>query len=274
MTTLSHCSYTTTPLMRSTQAWTYFKMLSFPFGIRGKVDTAKPTPPPGITCYNRCRLLQLSSQLCLGRKCHDLLFSSDASCDNGHSVDSDSVADRQQLRHHNLGRYMLHAYCTDTALPASRHPISRGEDSASPSRGPVLPPTPQPPPPPPSPIYVNRLLKTDPLVLAVVLRCRWNEIKMATLTGMLQTTSSTHEQRYLLKIRPPAVPDYSTKLPLNIHIPSHRTLSPSRYVMAVPTALVPERACFQLTRERDGTHRRTSVDRTDSCSWTRGTAQS
>ena len=136
-------------------------------------------------------------------------------------------------------RWTLHACHTDTAPPASDHllrrytqlgicaaravlrdegPASRLKRLASPA-----PPAPNNPPAPPSPIHMNRLSKPDPLVLAMGLRCGYEEAKTPSPTRMRHSTSSADEQRYLPKTT--ATSD-STKLLL--HIPGHRTLSPPR----------------------------------------------
>ena len=101
--------------------------------------------------------------------------------------------------HYGTKPSMLHAHHTDTAPPASGHLLAgRGSsftfDRTSFTPGPA-PPTIHPPP---SPTHVNRLSKTDPLVLSMVLRCGCKDAKTPS-PRMLHSTSSTDEQRYLPK---------------------------------------------------------------------------
>ena len=55
--TLSRCSNTATPLVRSIQSWTYFKMMLLPFGSCGNVHTAIPASSPARTRGNKCSSL-------------------------------------------------------------------------------------------------------------------------------------------------------------------------------------------------------------------------
>ena len=131
----------------------------------------------------------------------------------------------------------------------------------------LAPPPPGPPtiyPPRPAPYMRYRLSKPDPLVLAMVLRCGCNEAKMSSPTGMLHSTPSTDEQRYLPKTRLPVVPDYSAKLLLPILGP--RILSLSRLFIGGSTRARPRTCAFlecqRWARERRVPTRCHSVDRT------------
>ena len=133
-------------------------------------------------------------QLYSGRKRHDRLSSSNNnSCDDDHNINSDNVAGHFGTTTLDATR-LFYRYST-----TSDKAFIRDADPAPPSTEQASPPPPHTDtntPPPPCP-YMNRLFKIDPLVLVIALRCGWEEAKTPSPTGMLHSTFSNDEQRYL-----------------------------------------------------------------------------
>lgn len=89
---------------------------------------------------------------------------------------------------------------------------------------------------------MNRLLKTNPLVLAISLRCGREEIKTPSPTGMLHSTFPPTGYATCQKLRLPAVTELMQR-----RVPDHRTPSPPRKHIGDPTRARPRTCAFQVT---------------------------
>ena len=116
----------------------------------------------------------------------------------------------------------------------------RNEGLASTLKELASPPPPPTPPnnliSPPSSINVNCLCKTDPLVLAMVLRCGCEETTTPSPTRMLHSTPSTDEQRYLPKTTATSGSGLQNETPVVHSGPLHSEPASSIYQRLHPTS--------------------------------------
>ena len=168
----------------------------------------------------------------MGRKRHDRLFSSGNCCSPTASTATAWSAGNNYSTTAlvSTGLYILiqHHQRQDIYL--------RDEGPALPTRGLASPPLPPPQHTtrPPSPIHVNRLPKTDPHVLAIILRCRCEEVKTTSPIRMSCSSSCSSscidEHRYLPKTTASSgFGLHSTNLLLRV--PGHSTLSTPRLLI-------------------------------------------
>lgn len=169
-TALSHCSNNASPLVRSTQNWTYFSMVFFisvltrtrqiPF--RGRhFKQCVYRKFTAIIRHNPRQLVPLvvaAWPLLPGRKRRERLPFSNNRSDDDHSTDGKSAVGRQRFWYGNLGRYtFLSRYSTtsDKAFISGRGSsfTIKGANATSRPQQLYLPQAPK----------LSHLLKTDPL---------------------------------------------------------------------------------------------------------------
>ena len=195
---LSHCSDIATPLVRSTQVWAYFRMLFFTLVIYGSVRTIHPAPSPANNPRQPVPLVVNAVATIFRVESAMIAFLPRATAA---TMTTTSAATAWPADNHcGKNPWTLHAdrpiqhYQRQAIYSRDEVPASTLKERA--------PPTPPPPnnlPPRPAPYMRYRLSKPDPLVLAMVLRCGSEEAKTSSPTGMLHSTPSTDEQRYLPK---------------------------------------------------------------------------